>query len=63
MKCYNNDDVADRTLANAFLEFYERYQPDKKFIDSALYYLEGGFGYTKINGEGSDSELFFIERF
>jgi Flp pilus assembly protein TadD len=40
MKCYNNDDVDDRTMARGFLEFYERYEPSKLLIDSAFSYLK-----------------------
>lgn len=39
MKCYNNDNPNARTRARAFIEFYERYEPAKVFLDSALFYL------------------------
>lgn len=40
MICYNNDKPDTRTRARAFLEFYERYEPAKLFLDSAVAYLE-----------------------
>jgi len=40
LKCYNNDHVDPRTMARGFLEFHERYEPDKSFIDSAISYLK-----------------------
>ncbi|MBK9481702.1 MAG: pilus assembly protein TadD [Bacteroidetes bacterium] len=40
MICYSNDQPDARTRARAFLEFYERYEPAKLFLDSALSYLE-----------------------
>ncbi len=40
MICYNNDKPDTRTRARAFLEFYERYEPAKLFLDSAIAYLE-----------------------
>jgi tetratricopeptide (TPR) repeat protein len=40
MTCYNNNKVDDRTMARAYLEFYERYEPSKAFIDSAFLYVE-----------------------
>ena len=39
LKCFNNDKVDAITTARAFMEFYERYNPNKGLIDSALYYL------------------------
>jgi Flp pilus assembly protein TadD len=39
MKCYNNDHVDYRTRARAFMEFFERYEPNSIFLDSALFYL------------------------
>lgn len=40
MKCYNNNHVDARTNARAYLEFYERYEPKKAFLDSAFVYLD-----------------------
>lgn len=40
MICYNNDKPDARTRARAFLEFYERYEPAKIFLDSAKMYLQ-----------------------
>lgn len=40
MKCYNADDVPKQIRARAFLEFYERYEPQKQFLDSAAAYLD-----------------------
>lgn len=39
LKCFNNDHPDARTKARAFLEFYERYEPNAKLLDSALAYL------------------------
>jgi Flp pilus assembly protein TadD len=39
LKCFNNDKVDAITTARAFMEFYERYNPNRGLIDSALYYL------------------------
>jgi hypothetical protein len=39
LKSYNNEDPNARTKARAFLEFYERYQPNPLLLDSALAYL------------------------
>lgn len=40
LECYNNDNVDAITRARGFMEFYERYNPNKGLIDSALYYLD-----------------------
>ena len=40
LDCYNNDDVDAITKARGFMEFYERYNPNKGLIDSALHYLD-----------------------
>ena len=40
LACYNNDKVDAITRARGFMEFYERYNPNKGLIDSALRYLE-----------------------
>lgn len=39
LACYNNDKVDAITKARGFMEFYERYNPNKGLIDSALRYL------------------------
>jgi hypothetical protein len=39
LKCYNNDHPENKIIARAFLEFYERYTPNKVFLDSSFYYL------------------------
>lgn len=39
LDCYNNDNVDAITKARAFMEFYERYNPNVGLIDSALKYL------------------------
>jgi len=39
LKSYNNENPTARTKARAFLEFYERYQPNPLLLDSALVYL------------------------
>ena len=40
LKSYNNYDPNARIRARAFLEFYERYQPNPLLLDSALAYLQ-----------------------
>jgi Tetratricopeptide repeat. len=40
MKCYNNDKPDSRTRARAFLEFFERYEADQSFLDSAALLLK-----------------------
>lgn len=53
MKCYNNDQVEARSMARAFLEFYERYQQSKPLIDSAFRYLkEAG-----VDADKSDNDV------
>lgn len=39
MKSYNNKTPDNRTKARAFLEFYERYQPNPLLLDTAMHYL------------------------
>ncbi len=39
LKCFNNDSVDAITTARAYMEFYERYNPNNGLIDSALWYL------------------------
>ncbi|XZF12468.1 tetratricopeptide repeat protein [Chitinophagaceae bacterium MMS25-I14] len=39
LKCFNNDHVDAITTARGFMEFYERYNPNKGLLDSALAYL------------------------
>jgi hypothetical protein len=39
LQCFNNDKVDAITTARGYMEFYERYNPNKGLIDSALYYL------------------------
>lgn len=39
LECYNNDNVDAITKARGFMEFYERYNPNKGLIDSALKYI------------------------
>ncbi|EDO25661.1 predicted protein [Nematostella vectensis] len=39
LRCFNNDSVDGVTQARAFLEFYERYNPNKGLLDSAIGYL------------------------
>jgi Flp pilus assembly protein TadD len=54
MKCYNNDAVDARSKARAFLEFYERYEPNKFLLDSAVQYLKK----AKVNIEyDADNDL------
>jgi len=39
LQCFNNDKVDAITTARGYMEFYERYNPNKGLIDSALFYL------------------------
>ncbi len=39
MRSFNNDHVDAITTARAFMEFYERYNPNTGLLDSALYYI------------------------
>lgn len=39
LQCFNNDSVDDITKARGFMEFYERYNPNKGLLDSAIAYL------------------------
>jgi Tfp pilus assembly protein PilF len=39
LQCFNNDKVDNITTARSYMEFYERYNPNKGLIDSALFYL------------------------
>lgn len=39
LQCFNNDTVGAITKARGYMEFFERYNPNKGLIDSALYYL------------------------
>jgi hypothetical protein len=40
LQSFNNDNPDAITKARAYMEFYERYNPNKGLIDSALYYLD-----------------------
>lgn len=40
LQCFNDDKVDAIATARAFLEFYERYNPSRMLIDSALIYLD-----------------------
>ncbi len=39
LECFNNDRTDAITKARAYMEFYERYNPNPGLIDSALFYL------------------------
>lgn len=39
LECFNNDKVDAITTARAYMEFYERYNPNNKLIDSAIIWL------------------------
>lgn len=39
LKCFNNDTVDAITTARAYMEFFEKFNPNKGLLDSALYYL------------------------
>ncbi|RYZ48673.1 MAG: tetratricopeptide repeat protein, partial [Sphingobacteriales bacterium] len=40
LKSFNNDKVDPITTGRAYMEFFERYNPNKGLIDSALFYLD-----------------------
>lgn len=40
LKCFNNDKVDDITTARGFMEFFEKFNPSKGLIDSAIKYLD-----------------------
>lgn len=40
LKSYNNDNPDAITTARGYMEFYERFNPNKGLLDSALYYLD-----------------------
>ncbi len=40
LKCFNNDHVDAITSARGYMEFYERYNPNKGLLDSAIAYLD-----------------------
>lgn len=40
LKCFNNNNVDAITTARGYMEFYERYNPNRGLIDSALFYLD-----------------------
>jgi Flp pilus assembly protein TadD len=39
LQCFNNDKTDAITKARAYMEFFERFNPNKGLLDSALYYL------------------------
>lgn len=39
LECFNNDNVDAITKARGYMEFFERYNPNKGLIDSAIFYL------------------------
>lgn len=39
LQCFNNDNVDAITTARAYMEFYERYNPNRGLLDSTLFYL------------------------
>lgn len=39
LKCFNNDQVDAITTARGYMEFYERYNPNRSLLDSTLKYL------------------------
>ena len=56
---YNNDHPSNRIKAKAFLEFYERYQPNPLLLDTALSYLK------KSKKQAIDNDLirlFFLKK-
>lgn len=44
MQCYSRNDADDRTKAKGFMEFYERYEPEAFYLDSAKNYLSRYMG-------------------
>lgn len=39
LKCFNNDTVDAISTARAYMEFFEKFNPNKGLLDSALFYL------------------------
>lgn len=60
MKCYNNDQVEDRMMARAFLEFYERYEQSKPLIDSAFSYLKKSNINIEKDADGDVIRAYFL---
>jgi tetratricopeptide (TPR) repeat protein len=40
LQCFNNNKPDDITKARGYMEFYERYAPNKPLLDSAILYLD-----------------------
>jgi len=51
LKCFNNDHVDAITTARGYMEFYERYAPQKALLDSTLKYLS-----RQADIEGSEKQ-------
>jgi hypothetical protein len=51
LKCFNNNHVDAITTARGYMEFYERYAPQKPLLDSAMKYLN-----MQTDVEGSEKQ-------
>lgn len=58
--CYNDDKVDARTQAQAYLEFYERYEPNKFFLDSAFTLLIKAGADTSDGFDADVIRAFFL---
>jgi Tfp pilus assembly protein PilF len=54
LKSFNNDHPDKVTTARAYLEFFERYNPNRGLIDSAIYYLDGDKNYESTEKQNRD---------
>ncbi|HOZ52721.1 MAG TPA: multiheme c-type cytochrome [Chitinophagaceae bacterium] len=62
--CYNNDQMNAKTMARAYLEFYERYESNRGLVDSAFYYLtKAGIDTNKDADFDLIRAYFLIENF
>jgi hypothetical protein len=62
MICYNNDKPDARTRARAFLEFYERYEPSRLFLDSARMYLQKSGVNMDKDVDNDLIRIYFLEK-
>lgn len=54
LQCFNDDNPDAITRARAFMEFFERYNPSKMLLDSALRYLDSQKGEEERNRQNID---------
>lgn len=61
MRCYNNDDPDSRSIARAYLEFYERYEQKPLFLDSAVHYLDKAGVDVKSDADPDMLRVLFLK--